>query len=91
MINDRGMLRLRWTHIGKRHSISLGLEDTRSNRAYAKSIARQIDDDICCGQFDPSKNKYRPQAIGQTGYLAQAYSASSLTIKNETWGFLFGR
>jgi integrase len=66
-MNDRDMLRLRWSHIGKRHSLNLGIEDTRSNRAYAMGIARQIDDDIRCGQFDPSKNKYRPQTIGQTG------------------------
>ena len=66
--NDRGMIRLRWTLPGgKRTSLSLGREYTRENVAYANGVARQIEDDIRCGQYDISKNKYRPKTIGRNG------------------------
>lgn len=66
ILSDRGMLRLRWTYLGKRESLNLGLEDTRTNRAYAQGVARKIADDIQCGQYDVTKNRYRPQAIGNS-------------------------
>lgn len=65
--SDRGMLRLRWTYIDKRQSLNLGLENTRINRTYANGIARQIAEDIRCGEYDVTKNKYRPKLIGNSG------------------------
>ncbi|ABW29229.1 phage integrase family protein [Acaryochloris marina MBIC11017] len=66
--DDRGMIRLRWTQPGgQRTSLNLGLEHTRENIVYANGIARQIEGDMRCGQYDISKNKYRPKTIGHSG------------------------
>ena len=84
--SDRGMLRLRWTYIDKRYSLSLGLEDTRSNRAYALGIARQITDDIRCGIFDVTRNKYRPKTIGNAGLSCSELFDKFTTHKHRDFG-----
>lgn len=52
------MLRLRFTYQGKRRSLSLGIEDTRTNRGYALGIAQRIELDIRSNQLDESLNRY---------------------------------
>lgn len=62
------MIRLRYHVPGLgRQSFNPTLEHTRENVAYANGVARQIEDDIRCGQYDISKNKYRPKTIGRNG------------------------
>lgn len=39
--------------------LSLGLDDTPANRAVAEYKAQQIENDLKCGQFDESLNKYK--------------------------------
>jgi integrase len=56
-------LRLRWWDEGKRCSLSLQLEDTPINRAYAKEIAARIERDQQAGYFDNTLLKYRPHAL----------------------------
>ena len=63
----RGWLRLRWTHQGKRHTLSLGLPDTDVNRRLAQAKADIIKADILAGQFDASLMRYQPeQLVGLT-------------------------
>ena len=41
--SDKGWLRLRFTHAGKRRAFALGLPDTIINRKFAEQKARQIE------------------------------------------------
>lgn len=58
--NDR--LQLVFSYAGKRHYISLGLPDTKHNRASAEMRARQIELDIASGNFDSTLAKYKFQS-----------------------------
>ncbi len=55
----QGRLRLRWSHKGKRHCLSLGLDDTDLGRALAQSRASLIDTEIAMGNFDPTLACYQ--------------------------------
>ena len=57
--SDRDRLRLRWTHIGRRYTLSLGLSDSPINRRLAERAATTIDLDILSGHFDPTLRKYK--------------------------------
>ena len=46
-----GRLRLRWSGSGKRHCLSLGLPDTKSNRLAAQKIILQVEADLETGKF----------------------------------------
>ena len=59
--SDKGWLRLRFTHAGKRRAFALGLPDTIINRKFAEQKARQIELDILSSNFDTSLQKYKPQ------------------------------
>ncbi|MEL6229591.1 MAG: tyrosine-type recombinase/integrase [Cyanobacteria bacterium J06627_3] len=59
VINDKGWLRLRWSHQGKRYVMAVGLLDTPANRPLAEAKAGIIRADILSGQFDKSLVKYR--------------------------------
>ena len=50
--SDKGWLRLRFTHAGKRRAFALGLPDTIINRKFAEHKARQIELDILSHNFD---------------------------------------
>ena len=63
---DKGWLRVRFTHAGKRYAFAIGLPDSEINRKVAEQKARQIELDILSGNFDPSLQKYRPQKREQT-------------------------
>ncbi|BDM82026.1 hypothetical protein AM10699_48900 [Acaryochloris marina MBIC10699] len=80
------MLRLRWTYIDKRQSLNLGLENTRINRTYANGIARQIAEDIRCGEYDVTKNKYRPKLIGNSGLNCSELFDKFTTYKQHDLG-----
>jgi len=58
---DKGWLRLRFSHQSKRHTITLGLPDSKVNRTVAEQKARQIQLDIISGNFDESLRKYKPK------------------------------
>lgn len=60
----RDRLRLTWTWEGKRHFLSLGLQDTKLNRIVAEGKARQIEADLVSGNFDHTLNKYKLQKPG---------------------------
>lgn len=57
-----GMLRLRWTYQGQSYQMALGMSDSPLNRHLAQGKAAEIQADIVYGRFDPSLDKYRPQA-----------------------------
>ena len=59
--SDKGWLRLRFTHTGKRRAFALGLPDTIINRKFAEQKARQIELDILSNNFDFTLQKYKPQ------------------------------
>jgi integrase len=62
--SDKGWLRLRFSHLGKRYAFAVGLPDTLTNWKYvADKIARQIELDILSGHFDPSLARYKPQTV----------------------------
>lgn len=56
---DRGWLRLRWRHAGKRFSLYIGLPDTKANRKIAEAKATQIELDLKSGHFDPTLRAYK--------------------------------
>jgi integrase len=75
----RGNLRLRWSYLGQRHCLSLGLDDSPTGRSLAQGRADLISADIeaevktgNAGNFDPTLKKYRratieaPTACGMT-------------------------
>ncbi|MEM9978970.1 MAG: DUF3596 domain-containing protein [Cyanobacteria bacterium P01_D01_bin.2] len=59
---DKGWLRLRWNHQGKRYVMAMGLVDTPGNRALAEAKGAVIRADILSQQFDKSLVKYRYEA-----------------------------
>ena len=59
--SDKGWLRLRFTHAGKRRAFALGLPDSNINRKFAEQKAKQIELDILSGNFDTTLQKYKPQ------------------------------
>lgn len=59
--SDKGWLRLRFTHSGKRRAFAIGLPDTIINRKFAEQKARQIELDILSSNFDATLQKYKPQ------------------------------
>lgn len=59
--SDKGWLRLRFTHAGKRRAFALGMPDTIINRKFAEQKARQIELDILSNNFDSTLQKYKPQ------------------------------
>lgn len=56
----KGRLRLRWSHEGKRFTLSLELPDSIVNRVVAKGKAAIIEGDLVTGNFDRTLAKYRP-------------------------------
>jgi integrase len=64
---DKGWLRLRFSHQGKRYALALGLPDSKTNKILAEQKALQIQKDIEAGHFDDSLARYKPEKqIGQT-------------------------
>lgn len=59
----KSRLRLRWSYLGKRYCLSIGLPDRKVNRLNAERKARQIEGDIATGNFDPTLKKYKLQAV----------------------------
>jgi integrase len=66
----RGNLRLRWSYLGQRHCVPLGLHDSPMSRSLAQSRADLISADIEAevktgnpGNFDPTLKKYRRSSI----------------------------
>lgn len=57
--NSNNRLQLTFTHGGKRHYISLGINSTPLNRKLAKDKAFEIERDIEYGEFDTTYQKYK--------------------------------
>lgn len=58
--SDKGMLRLYWRYQGKAEYLYLGYPDSEANRAFARLKASQIETDLISGNYDHSKEKYKP-------------------------------
>jgi integrase len=70
--SDKGWLRLRFSHAGKRYAFALGVPDTILNRKVAEVKAQQIELDIISGNFDATLTKYKPEKLledGKAGFL----------------------
>ena len=78
--SDKGWLRLRFTHAGKRRAFALGLPDTDINRKFAEQKARQIELDILSSNFDSSLQKYKPQKTSEE-IQANLITAEELILK----------
>jgi integrase len=78
--SDKGWLRLRFTHAGKRRAFALGLPDTRINRMFAEQKARQIELDILSSNFDSTLQKYKPQKTKEE-IEAKLITAEDLILK----------
>ena len=61
IVDQGGMLRLRWTYQKKRFVISLGLANTPLNYNVAQGKASAIESDIRLDRFDPTLRKYKNQ------------------------------
>jgi integrase len=72
--NDKGWLRLGFTHAGRRRTFALGLPDGKLNQKMAEAKAQQIELDILSGNFDPSLIKYKPEKQSSQSQI------SSLTV-----------
>ncbi|MEP0799042.1 tyrosine-type recombinase/integrase [Funiculus sociatus] len=58
--SNGGWLRIRFTYQSKRHCLSLGLKEGKSNRIKAERLLLQIEADIQDGSFDSSLSRYKP-------------------------------
>jgi integrase len=58
-----GMLRLRWTHQGEPHDLSLHLQNTPLNLQAARIKASEIERDMALGAFDSTLVKYKPSKV----------------------------
>jgi integrase len=56
---SNGRLQIVITHSGKRKYLSLGVSESKQNRNYAEMIAKQIQNDLLAGHFDPTLKKYK--------------------------------
>jgi integrase len=63
---SNGRLQLVFSYAGKRHYLSLGLSDSKTNRKLAEMKARTIELDIVSGNFDPTLQKYQSQSVKST-------------------------
>jgi integrase len=59
----QGMLRLRWSYLGKRHCLTLGVPNSKVNYVVAESRAKVIEGDMVTGNFDPTLRKYKAQRL----------------------------
>ena len=78
--SDKGWLRLRFTHAGKRRAFALGLPDSNINRKFAEQKARQIELDILSSNFDTTLLKYKPQKT-QEEIEAELITTEELILK----------
>ena len=78
--SDKGWLRLRFTHAGKRRAFALGLPDSNINRKFAEQKARQIELDILSSNFDTTLQKYKPQKT-QEEIEAELITTEELILK----------
>jgi integrase len=60
--SSNNRLQLVFSYSGKRHYLTLGLPDTRTNRKVAEAKAKLIEADIAFDRFDQTLDKYRPQS-----------------------------
>jgi integrase len=63
---SNGRLQLVFSYGGKRHYLSLGLSDSKTNRKLAEMKARTIELDIVSGNFDATLAKYKLQSVLST-------------------------
>lgn len=75
--SDKGWLRLRFSHQGKRHAFAIGLPASAINQKVAEQRAHQIELDILSGNFDESLKKYKPQ-IARAGQRDDLITAGEL-------------
>lgn len=88
--SDRGWLRLRWKHQGKRYTMALGMPDSSVNRQIAQAKAGAIYGDLMSGNFDPTLEKYKPQSAEDAIALSVCdlfqrwmdFKASSLEVRS---------
>jgi integrase len=57
--DHKGWLRLRWSYLGKRPTLSLGWRDSLPGRVMAQKQASDIEGDIITGNYDPTLKKYK--------------------------------
>jgi integrase len=61
--NHKGWLRLRWSYLGKRPTLSLGWKDSLPARVMAQKTASEIEGDIITGNYDPTLKKYKAHKV----------------------------
>lgn len=68
-------LSLRWSFNGERKYLSLGLEDTKLNRAIMQQIASEIETDIKNDRYDRTLDKYRRKTTAARGITINDFFA----------------
>lgn len=63
VVNQDGMLRLRWRYQGTPYTLTLGLFDSPLHRRVAQGKAAEIQADLAFDRFDPTLAKYRGDGI----------------------------
>jgi integrase len=78
--SSNNRLQLVFTYSGRRIYLSLRLPDSKQNRNYAEMQARQIQNDILAGHFNPNQlDKYTPQkAASKKAEVAEIVSLRDL-------------
>ena len=73
---SNGRLQIVITHSGKRKYLSLGVSESKQNRNYAEMIAKQMQNDILAGHFDPTLEKYKRASATQEPDLSTGENIS---------------
>ncbi len=75
--SSNNRLQLVFTHLGKRHFVSLGLPNTPLNMKTAQDIAFEVQRDIQYGEFDPTYRKYKIHSPTTADPLSKATQQGS--------------
>lgn len=91
VVTDKGWLRLRWTHLGKRYALTLGLPNYTVNRTFAQQKAHQIELDTVSGHFDKTLKRYKSEAVLKRGLVSvvelfqQFTQEKSKSVYHQPW------
>lgn len=80
---SNGRLQLVFSYGGKRHYLSLGLQDNKLNRKAAEAKGKIIEADIAYERFDDTLAKYKPQTALST--ITPAFTPVPTPSLSELW------
>jgi integrase len=81
---SNGWLQLRFSFGSKRHYLSLGLPESKTNWMVAEAKAKLIEADIVFERFDPTLEKYKSQAAIEAAKVAKEKAEKAETPEPQT-------